>query len=52
MIVFDEYERIWRYAAMAYFKVLNRNSPGGTKEDHEYYFVTKLIRVHIMWNAE
>jgi hypothetical protein len=27
----DELERMWKEAVMAYFKVLSRNSPGGTE---------------------
>jgi hypothetical protein len=36
MIAFDEYERIWKVAAISYFKVLNRDSPGANEEDNEY----------------
>jgi hypothetical protein len=28
----DELERIWTEADVTYFRVLSRNSPGGTKE--------------------
>jgi hypothetical protein len=34
MINDNELGRIWREAVMASFKVLSRNLPGGTEEDH------------------
>jgi hypothetical protein len=33
----NELERIWKEAAVAWFKVLYRHLPGGTRENYEKY---------------
>jgi len=31
----DKLERRWKKAVVAYFKILSKNSPGGTEENYE-----------------
>jgi hypothetical protein len=31
----DELERMWKEVVVPYFKVLSRQSPGGSKKNHE-----------------
>jgi hypothetical protein len=33
--IFNESERMWKEAAMAYFKVFSWHLPGGTEENYE-----------------
>jgi hypothetical protein len=35
MIYYNELERVWNVAIMAYFKVLSQHFPGGSEENRE-----------------
>jgi hypothetical protein len=35
LLMYNEFERIWKEAVVAKFKVISGRSPGGTEESHE-----------------
>jgi hypothetical protein len=41
----DKFERMWEEAVVAYFKVLSRNLPGGTEENHQTFVGMAGLRV-------
>jgi hypothetical protein len=43
MMVNNERERMWKQAVVAHFKVLSRNLPARTEENHET--LTKIVHV-------
>jgi hypothetical protein len=43
----NELERIWKEAAVAYFKVLFRQMPGGIEENHEHIVRIVSLRLEI-----